>query len=387
MSILQKPGYPNLSVKLYQNYDAWLSHRFIELAATVTTLTMRDSLTGRNEGVLQFYDANNLHTKLDGSQIIQISVANANSKKVQTRIYGSKHFAVSVDDKGDNIIGIELGTIHDIENLKFSRMLFPDAGESIREMLGVIYQDRTLITPAINTINAYVPSVPWTGNFTEYLSFVRDVALAVESDQFVYVWEDIYGVNMMDYQSMIAQDSIKMLVGSEQIIGQMVQELEYPMVYNFEWLTKANQHKRDPAKNMTIYAHSFLDTSIPTIVTGNGDNSVLVSRSGGYSEMTYRNGYEEAIRLQTMSQYDGYAKCMTVGNFELTPGDKINFYDPKNQFRTDFYVDEVIHEVSNNASITHLYLFTNGTNLEPVEPVKVKNEFKPDNPPKENSTS
>ncbi|PHP45003.1 baseplate hub subunit, partial [Salmonella enterica subsp. enterica serovar Dublin] len=75
------------------------------------------------------------------------------------------------------------------------RPFFPDAGESIKEMLGVIYQDRTLLTPAINAINAYVPDIPWTSTFENYLSYVREVALAVGSDKFVFVWQDIMGVN------------------------------------------------------------------------------------------------------------------------------------------------------------------------------------------------
>ena len=57
---------------------------------------------------------------------------------------------------------------------------------------------------------------------------------------------------------------------------------------------------------------------------------------------------------------------------------KINFVDLKDQFRTDFYIDEVIHEISNNTSITNLYMFTNGSALEPVDLIKVKNELKRD---------
>ena len=294
---------------------------------------------------------------------------------------------MSVDSKGDNIIAIELGTIHSIENLKFGRPFFPDAGESIKEMLGVIYQDRTLLTPPINAINAYVPDIPWTSTFENYLSYVREVALAVGSDKFVFVWQDIMGVNMMDYDMMINQEPYPMIVGEPSLIGQFVQELKYPLAYDFVWLTKSNPHKRDPMKNATIYAHSFLDSSLPMITTGKGENSIVVSRSGAYSEMTYRNGYEEAIRLQTMAQYDGYAKCSTVGNFNLTPGVKIIFNDSKNQFKTEFYVDEVIHELSNNNSVTHLYMFTNATKLETIDPVKVKNEFKSDTTTEESSSS
>lgn len=378
MTMLQRPGFPNLSVKLYENYDAWLDNRYLELAATITTLTMRDGLFGRNEGILQFYDSKNLHTKMNGDQIIQVSVANSNSNKTFNRIYGCKHFAVSVDQKCDNILAIQLGPIHEIINLKFSRCFFNDAGESIKEMLGVIYQDMPHLTPPINSINTYVPRVPWTSNLKEYIEWVREISLAVESDQFVFVWEDIYGINMMDYAFMIAQEAVQMVVGDPRTVGQMVDELKYPMAYDFEWLTKANRFTRNPMANATFYAHSFLDNTIPRIVTGDGHNSVLVSRSGGYSELTYRNAYEEALRLGTMSQYDGYATCKLTGNFELTPGTRIAFADPKNQFLTYFYVDEVVHEVSNNQSLTTLYMFTNGQALQPVEPIKVKNELKPD---------
>lgn len=388
MKVFQRPGYPNLSVKLYQDYSAWQENRYVELAATITTLTMRDSLYGRNEGILQFYDTKNIHTKMDGRQIVQISVSNSNTPlQVRTRIYGCKHYSVSVDSKGDNIIAIELGTIHSIENLKFGRPFFRDAGESIREMLGVIYKDRALITPPINTINAYVPDIPWTSTFDDYLAYVRELGLATASDKFVFVWQDILGVNMIDYDTLIGQEGIKMVVGEPNTVGQYIQELEYPLVWDFTWMTKANQFTRDPIKNATIFAHSFLDTSIPVIVTGDGDNAILVSRSGGYSEMTYRNGFEEASRLQTMAQYDGYAKCTTTGNFNITPATKIIFVDQKNQFKSEFYVDEVIHELSNNNSQTHLYMFTNSMVLEPVNPVKVKNELKSDSTSKENNST
>lgn len=377
MTSLQSPGFPNLSIKLYENYDAWLSNRYLELAATVTTLTMRDGLFGRNEGILQFYDSKNLHTKMNGDQIIQISVSNANSKTVQSRIYGCKHYSVSVDSKGDNIIGIQLGLLHDVINLKFSRCFFNDAGQSINEMLGVIYQETPHLSPPVNAINTYVPRSPWTGTLKEYIEWVRDTALSVESDSFVFVWQDFYGLNMMDYSKMISQDAIQAVVGEPRLIGQFVGELSHIFAYDFEWLTKANSFTRNPMANATFYAHSFLDNQFPRIITGNGYNSVLVSRSGSYSEMTYRNAYEEALRLGTMAQYDGYATCKIIGNFQITPGTKLNFNDPKNQFKTDFYVDEVIHEVSNNKSITTLYMFTNGQALTPVEPIKVKNELKP----------
>lgn len=377
---VQRAGFPNVSIKLYQDYDAWLSNRFVELGVTFTTLTMRDGLYGHNEGLLQFYDAKNLHTKMDGEQIIQISVANANTQRTLSRIYGCKHFSVGVDSKGDNIITIQLAPIHNIENLKFARTFFANASQSINEMISVVYQDRPLIAPPVDSLNIYVPKVPWCSNIAKYYDFVRDTGLAVDSDQFVFVWEDILGIRFMDYQQMLAQKAKKFIVGEPRLIGQFINQLENPIAFDFEWLTKANQHTRHPMTNVTIYAHSFLDKDVTRITVGNGQNSVLVSRSGAYSEQIYRNGYEEALRLGTMAQYDGYAHVKVFGDFELCPGQKLNFYDKKNQFGFDFFVDEVIHEISNNESITNLYMFTTGKPLTIVDPIKVKNELKTYNP-------
>lgn len=374
--MMQREGYPNISIKLYEDYDAWVDNRFLELAATFITLTMRDGISGMNEGVLQFFDSKNMHTKISGTEIIQISVANANSKQFLTRIYGNSHTSVGVDGKGDNIIAIQLKSIHYVENLKFGRCFYSNATESINEMIGVIYKDKPLISPPVNGLNAYVPKMPWTAGITEYLNFVRDVGLSIETDQFLFVWEDIRGINMMDYPSLINQDAIEIMVGEPKQVGQFIGQTPIPMAYDFEWVTKTNQRSREPIANSTIYAHSFLDNDLTKIVNGTGYNTILTSRSGAYSDMIYRNGYEEATRILTMSQYDGYAKCKMMGNFEITPGTKIQFYDIKNQFKTYFYVDEVIHEVSNNMSITNLYMFTNSRILTPVEPIKVKNELK-----------
>lgn len=376
--ISQRPGFPNVSIKLYQNYDKWLDNSFIELGATFTTLTMRDSLSGINEGMLQFYDSKNIHNKMNGDQIIQISVSNSNTSRTQTRIYGIKHFTVRVDDKGDNIIAIQLSSLHDIMNLKFSRCFFSSAYETLVEMIGVIYQKYPKLAPPINGINTYVPRIPWTSNIKEFMQYIRDVGLSVESDQFVFAWEDITGINMMDYNAMIAQNAASFVVGAPQTIGQFVDQLPVSLAWDFEWLVKANTYTRNPFKDATFYAQSFVDKEITKITVGEGSNSVYINRSGGYSEMIYRNGYEEANRIVTMSQYDGYASAKIYGNFEVTPGMKLNFYDPKEQFRTDFYVDEVIHEVSNNHSITNIYMFTNGSTIEPVQIAKVKNELKRD---------
>ncbi|APD20593.1 baseplate hub [Klebsiella phage KPV15] len=181
----QRLGYPNISIKLYSGYDAWLANRFVELAATFITLTMRDSLRGTNEGLLQFYDSKNMHTRMNGDELVQISVANSNTSRTQTRIYGIKHFTVGVDDKGDSIITLQLGTLHDIMNLKFSRAFFSSAYETIKEMIGAMYVDQPLIAPPINGINAYVPRVPWTSTLKDYLRYVRNVGISTDNDQFI----------------------------------------------------------------------------------------------------------------------------------------------------------------------------------------------------------
>ncbi|EJN8096122.1 hypothetical protein NRW71_001545 [Salmonella enterica] len=79
---MQRTGFPNVSIKLYQDYEAFLGHRFIELGATFVTMTLRDSLRGVNEGLLQFYDSKAMHTRLSGREIIQISLSTANTEEV-----------------------------------------------------------------------------------------------------------------------------------------------------------------------------------------------------------------------------------------------------------------------------------------------------------------
>ncbi|QPB12409.1 baseplate hub subunit [Providencia phage PSTCR6] len=374
--MMQKLGYPNISIKLYQDYDAWLENRFIELAATFVALTIRDGLYGKNEGRLQFYDAKNMHTKLDGDQIIQISVGNANKQQTLTRIYSTKHSTVTVDQKGDNIITLQLCPFHLNKNLKFSRVFFANATESIEEMIKIIYMDCPLLKPTITGMNIHVPRVPWVLGIKEYMDYIRDIGLSVASDQFVFVWEDWGGIKLQDFQSIISQEPKSMVVGEPRTIGMFIDALEVPLAFDFEWLTKSNSYNRNPFENSTIYSFSMLDKTCHRIVNGSGENSILVSRSGGYADQLYRNGYEEANRLNTMAQYDSYAKCKTYGDFSITPGSAFNFYDTKNQFLSTFYVDEVIHEITNNSSITNIFMFSNSKRLIPVDHIKVKNELK-----------
>lgn len=379
--INQQPGYPNISIKLFEDYTAWKEDRFLELAATFTTLTLRDGLYGRNEGILQFYDSVNLHTKLNGEQIIQISVANANTKQVQNRLYGCKNSAVSVDEKGDNIIAFNLAPIHTVDNIKFSRAFFPNGTETLQQMIKSIYSKKADLAPTVDGQNVYCPRVAWTSTIEDYMEYIREVGLSVESETHAFVWQDFSGIHLMDYAQMIAQEPKVMIVGDRNQVGLMVQGLKSELAYDFQWLTKTNANIRQPLENVTVYAHSFNDKAIQRISQGDGDNTIVVSRSGGYSEMTYRNGYEEAFRLMTMAQYDGYATCKVVGNFTHMPGEKINFGDKKNQFDTDFYIDEVVHVITNNTSETHLYMFTNGKDLVPVEIEKIKNEIETITPP------
>lgn len=375
-NISQRPGYPNVSIKLYEDYDAWKANRFVELAATFTSLTLRDSLSGTNEGMLQFYDNKNIHTKMDGKQIIQISLANANqTETVFNRLYGIKHFAVSVDKKGDNILGCNLQPLHHCKNLKFSRAFFTNGTESIQEMIRVLYIDRTELAPTIDGVNVFVPRVAWVSNLSQYMQYMREIGLSIENESFPFVWEDFGGIHIQDYEQISKQTAIQWVVGDIAQIGPYVQQMDKPLAYDFQWLTKANQFESDPMRDVTFYTHSFNDKEIQRITKNEGNNSIYVSRSGGYADMTYRNGYEEAIRLLTMAQYDGYATFKCIGDFTVRPGQKYNFSDPKRQFKTDFYVDEVIHEITNNTSVTNVYMFTNSKPLEPVEVEKIKNEI------------
>lgn len=373
---MQRLGYPNISIKLFQDYNAWLENRFLELGATFISLTMRDGLYGKNESRLQFYDIKNLHTKLDGDQILQISVGNANTETVLTRLYASKHMSVSVDQKGDNIITVQMIPIYKNSNLKFSRTFFPNATESVEKMIEVLYLEKPLLAPKITGTNIHVPTVPWVLGISEYFDYVRDVGLSVSNDSFPFVWEDFYGIHLSDFQTISVQEPTIFAVGEPTTIGQFADQLEYQLAYDFEWLTKTNGYNRDPFSNATIYSYSMLDKSCTRLVTGNGENSISVSRSGGYADQIYRNGYEEATRISTMSQYDSYATCKTYGDFTLVPGRKLEFYDSKNQFLSNFYIDEVIHEITNNASITRVYMFSNSKQLSQIEHPKVKNELK-----------
>lgn len=374
--MMQRPGFPSVRIKLFEDYDAWLDARYLDLSATFYTMTLRDGLNGKNEGLLQLYDNKNLQVKMNGSEIIMVSLGNANEAESFMRIYGIKHSSATVDEKGDNIILLQLGPIHRNLNTKFGRAFFASATESIEDMMNVLYKDMPLLKPKITGQNVHVPRVPWTQGYAEYMNFIRDYGLSITSDQFVFAWEDFAGINIIDFEQMKSQVIRQMAVGEPTVAGEFNDKTGIQLVWDWEWLTKHNASMRDQHENSTIYTHSFLDKNCMRITNGDGTNSIMVPRSGGYAEQIYRNGYEEATRIDTMANYDSYAKCVTNGDFTITPGLKLQFWDPKNQFIVDYYIDEVIHEMSMEKSLTHMYIFGNSSVLKPVDHIKVKNEIK-----------
>lgn len=383
--ITQRLGFPNASIRLYENYDNWLDSKFVEMGATFISMTLRDGLYGSNEGLLSVYDITNMHTHMTGDEIIEVKIGNNNAKYSRQRIYAIKHFSVSVDDKNDNVLTFQLSPYHINKNIKFGRTFFSNASDTIQTMLNAIYSDMPLLIPVLNSLNVYVPKAPWTSTLEDYMNFVRDIGLAVESEQFPFLWEDFNGINFMDYNTMINQDPINFIVGDPKTVGIYADGLKYPLAFDFEWRTRSNSHTRNPISDSTIFSHSLLDQNVTRISNGTAENSILVSRSGAYSDMIFRNGYEEALRILTMSQYDGYAKATIYGNFDITPGLKIQFYDSKNQMLNNFYVDEVIHEISMETSYTNMYMFTNSKELETITPIKVKNELKNDSSDEEST--
>ena len=172
---------------------------------------------------------------------------------------------------------------------------------------------------------------------------------------------------------MITQQPYDVIFGDTKTVGEFVNQLEVPMAFNFEWLTKNNPYARDPLENVTFIAYSMLDKGSPRLISGDGRNSVLVSRSGGYAHQLFRNPYEAAVKIKTLVQYDGYAKFSTYGEFEIMPHMKIRIADSKGQFVGDYYVDSVVHEITSNQSLTHVYVFTNSTQLKDVVYDKIKN--------------
>ncbi|UOX40571.1 baseplate hub [Aeromonas phage GomatiRiver_11] len=364
----QRQGYPNLSVKLYESYDAWLENRFLEMAGAMISMTIRDGLmNGINEGLLQIMDTKSLQTMLSGNELIQISVKTANTDYTYNRIYGVKHLSASVNSKGDNIITFQLGSVHSVANLKFSRALGNNAQDSITEMINYIYRGREKIIPKFDAENTRVPGTNWVLDICKYFEFVRKYGQSVTLGEIPLLWEDMNGMHLSDFGKLNEQEPVQYVVSEPKLLGELVTTSPVRTCFDFEWLTKANGYRRNPMRNMSFYAHSFIDKQMTRVVTGEGENATMISRSGAYYDQVHRNGLEEYEKSLTFSEYDAYATAKTYGEFGLTPGTKLAFYDSKNQFRGEYFVDEVIHEISREQSLTNIYMFNNALALKPFD--------------------
>lgn len=355
------------SIKLYENYNAWLENKFLELGATFITMTFRDSLS-LNEGLVQIYDNTSLHVGLTGNEIFQISLGDA--LEPINRLYGIKHSNASVDSKGDTILTFNLTPLHMLNRSRFSRVFYPDAKDSISEMIDVLYKDFPLLKPDINGIEIHVPKVPWVLDYKHYIDFSKEHGISKINDSFCFIWEDFRGINIYDHETLINRTPVDFVAGEPTTVGQFTKKLEFPLAYDIEFLTKNNAYQRNAYSNSTYHSHSFLDKSSSSIISGNGFNSVSIPRSGGYSSQQYRNGFEEYIRIHTMAQYDSYIKFTTAGNFDLTPGLKVHMYDSKNQFLSNMYIDDVVHEISNIDSYTHVYCFSSSYDQDNINTIK-----------------
>lgn len=359
------------SIKLYRDYDAWLDNIFLELGASFITMTIRDSMQV-NEGLIQIYDDRSIHTGLTGNEIIQISIGDV--LEPINRVYGIKHSNMSIDSKGDSVITFNLITIHNLKRSRFSRVFYPDAKDSIQEMIKVLYKYQPLLQPKINGIEIHVPKVPWVLEYKDYIDFSKEHGISKINDSFCFIWEDIRGINIYDHETLINRTPVDFIAGEPSTVGQFIEDLEYPVAYDIEFLTKNNAFQRNAFSNATYHSHSFLDKTSSSIITGDGTNSISISRSGGYADQQYRNGFEEYTRIHVTSQYDSYIKFATRGNFNLTPGLKVNIYDTKNQFLSSMFIDDVVHEISSDDSFTYVYCFSSSYKQNNINEIKtIKN--------------
>lgn len=354
--ILQRAGFPNASIKLYRTVDAWANNHYIELGATFITLTIRDSLmSGINEGLLQIYDDSLLHTTLTGNEIIQITLRTANEEINHTRIHSIRNFAVSVDKKGDNIITFQLQSYYKT-NLKFTRVFSNNAVDSVNEMLAYLYKDKNVLMPKVYPINIRVPKTNWCQGIEEYMSFIRRHGMSVDKASTPLVWEDMQGIHFSDVKTMQEQEPRQIVVIDPTLVGTLSNTVQQ-YAYDFVWETKANPYVKNPYKNVSFYAHSMIDKQAVRTIIGDGNNSVFISRSGAYYDQVYRNGKEEFDCMLMLANNDAYAHAKTAGDFSIVPGLKLRFFDIHNQFKGDFFVDEIIHEISREDSITNIYMF------------------------------
>lgn len=367
---LQRPMFPNLSIKLYDNMEMLPKKNYIELTPSVIVTTLRDTLFGVNEGILQFYDSRNLHTKLSGNEIIHISYTDQlNINKVINRVYAVRDFGVSTDNKGDNIIAMNIAPYHIVKNLSFSRAFMNDAKESIAEFMRVIYKGYDGLMPNINGENTFVPRVPWVGTYEGYCNYVRDIGIQVDTENFVFVWEDNNGINIKNVMN--DEPILQVLHGDPSKIGDFITHSKNPIASNIEYITKSNPHERLPFENMTYYSYAVHTKKIERVTTGEGQNTAFISRSGGYANLTFSNGYEELSRILTLAQYDGYIKFELTGNnaLVLNPGAVITINDTvKDQFRNKrFIISEVVREIAQETSRVTIYAMSNSNTFQDPE--------------------
>lgn len=363
---MQRAGFPNVSIKMYRDYEAFLNSNYHELGATFVSMTIRDTLRGINEGLLQFYDPSAYHTKLTGHEIIQISLTSANTNEVRNRIYGVSHSSVSVDSKGDNILTFQMNSYHKVLNTKFGRSTETNALNNITSMMDAIYKDCPLWKPNLKGVNVFIPKCPWVWGVTEYQEFIRTRGQSVDNESFVYCWEDFDGLTILDHESIIKQEPRIAIVCDPMLYGQYSDMSEYLMVYDFDWQTKSSASTKNAFNNVTYSVLDLKSKQYNKIIVGDGDNAAHFIHGGAYGDMIYKNAHLEGTKLATFGQYDSYASCIAHGNFSIQPGQKYRFFDGKDQMKTDFIVDEVVHEICREQSLTHLHMFSNSEEFKPV---------------------
>ena len=354
----QRQGFPNLSIQLYLDYNAVLENKFTELSPALISMTMRDGLSsGLNEGLIQIYDDKTLHEKMTGDEFIRVVVGNANTSTKLERIYGIHHYSVTINNKNDNILTIQVGTLHHIDSMKFCKSLSNNAADSLTSMIETFYRDKKLLKPDINSINVRVPQTQWAGDIQTYKKFISLHGASVNAESFPLVYECINGIVITDNTAMMNKVSKEFVIVDPDIIGEFGNYGTLPIAFDFKWLTKSNPHKRNRNENITYYSHSFIDNTLRYNIVGAGFNTTLVERSGAYSQKIDKDGVEELTRDEVLTQSDSYAKVTVYGDFSIMPTDKIRFYDYKHQAYKDFHVDEVVHEMSREQSVTNIYMF------------------------------
>lgn len=354
---MQKQGFPNITVQLYDDYNAYMDNSYIDMTPSLISLTMRDGLiSGINEGLLQVHDEADLHTKLTGEEFIRVVVSTANSEVIQTRVYSIARFSLSIDKKADNVITFQLNPYHLVNDIMYSRSLPNNAGNAMTSMMSALYADKPLIKPKTNFINIRVPATNWCGTLDEYKKFIGQHGMSVEKESMPMVYEWFDGIEITDYQTITEEDYLTFMMLDPDIVGSMGDFSENPILFDFEWLIKKNAHKRMTYEDMTYYVQDIKNKNLRFTVVGDGHDRHICQRSGAYEGKLDKVGQDENKRFTIMSKNEGYSKATIYGDFRIKPTQKIYILEPKTQTKQTFYVDEVLHEVSRTQSLTTLYM-------------------------------